>query len=519
MILHFWLRANVKKAFCRLLPLVVLASLADTALLFAVRQFMRILDGSLALSIRWWLCGTLSLVLLRWILAYRRGVAIEKTGRHLETGISIWFVRRVRTLSPKFFHDPESGNRLTVAYDSIRLVSSSAESAMQALQAILQLIIFLPVLFVLSPWLTAVVLLVALPIVSAIQKKLQAMKSSLDTEMAERGNLRVDVERAKSLFRNWSSRPELLHTIENLFREIRAVYQSGFAVGRRKVTLSQGMEAVSVLSVVVILSFCGWMILNERLGVEGLILYCSALFLCYKPVKECARLLPQMRQAKSALNSILELERAPRKKSPTFHEGSSLEFECVRFSYGEVSKPPVFENLSLSLFSTRPVLLQGPNGCGKSTFLKLFAGIEEPDAGKVLLPKSRRGIFFVSQEQILPPHGRIAKALARFEHHKEIQNLNRLLRGDFLLEKSGLSGGERAKVAMLWAAISEAGILLLDEPFAFIAQAEREAILKAFIDAVEARGKWLVMVSHEPVGALAERFETVNLPEILGGVS
>ena len=509
-----WLKRHLKKALFRLFPLVLCASVADAALLGAVRLFVEILGGKLELSLALWLAGTFLLVVLRWGFSYWRGVSVERMCRRLEAGLLLWFSRRLRTLSPKFFHGRENGERLAVAYDAVHVVGFGAESLMLALQAVLQLAIFLPVLFWISPGLTFAVLLVVLPIVSYVQRKLHGLRPSVEEEMTVRGKLRSEVDAARRFFREWSSREEVLQTVDRIRSDIRTVLASGERVGRRQVALSQGMESFSVLSVVLVLAFCGWMILDGRLDAEGLVLYCSALFLCYKPVKECARLLPQIRLAKSAHRALVELENEPRKRKAFLCDSAALEILGVDFSYGDVPGGKfVFRNLELELFPRKPVLLQGPNGCGKSTLMRLVAGLEEPDAGKILLPKAfaENGIFFVSQNLDLPDREPLRRRIETLRRDECLGEMMRLVSADRLLEKSGLSGGERAKVALLWALASPAKIVLLDEPFAFVAEREREPILKLFLECAALYGKWIFLTSHEPLREdLKARFEILD---------
>jgi len=517
-----WLRYSAKTALLRLLPLVLLSSLSDAALLTSIRHFMQILEKAVQTTLGEWIGVTLGLVFLRWGFSYLRGISVEKMSRHVEAGLLLWFARRLRTLSPRFYHAENSEERLMVAYDSVHTVSSSIESLMQTLQAVLQLLIFLPVLFVISPWLTLVVLLVVFPVIAYIQKKMHAMKPSVEIEMAKRGELRSEMELSKRFFRLWSSVEDLSQIVQGLFSKVRSVQNSGVSVGRRKVALAQGMESLSVFAVVLILGFCGWMILNGNLDAEGLILYCSALFLCYKPVKECSRLLPQMRLAKSAENVLLDLSRAPRKKSLPSHAAKTLELSQIEFSYSDdAGCAPVFCNLNLLLETERPVLLQGPNGCGKSTLFKLISGLEEPNKGSLYLPRhlALNGVFSVSQDLILPPRKFVSKKILDLQGEEDFAKLLTLVKGEKLLQKTGLSGGERAKVALLWAMVASAKIVLLDEPFAFIAQEEREPILAAFLNAAKSRGKWVMLASHEPISeSLAERFEILNFLILEGRV-
>ncbi len=509
-----WLKRNAKTALWRVFPLVLLASLADAALLFAVRLLMKILDGSAPVTLGVWLWGTVLLVVLRWAFSFFRGVSLEKAERRVEWGLSVWFSRRLRTLSPDFFHEKGADKRLMIAYDSIRTIGLGVETAMQAMQAVLQLAVFLPVLFVISFRLTLLVLVVVLPVISFVQKKMHAMKPSIEKEMAERGALRSAMEESKRFFRLWSSPEDLSQIVRSLFGKSQAVFESGMAVGKRSVALSQGMEALSVVSVVGVLTFCAWMILQGNLDGEGLILYCSALFLCYKPVKECSRLLPQMRLSKSALSAMLELEKVPRKGRLPLHDKESLEFSQVDFSYSkEPSISNVFNSLNVALDSRRPVLLKGPNGCGKSTFFKLVAGLEVPLSGNIRLPRkfASLGVFSVSQDLVLPPREFVRNRLGCLKGNAEFDALFQIVDGKRLFLQQGLSGGERAKVALLWALSSSSKLIVLDEPFAFVAQKERSQILEAFLRAADSCGKWVLMASHDPLPEFLEsRFEILD---------
>ena len=125
----------------------------------------------------------------------------------------------------------------------------------------------------------------------------------------------------------------------------------------------------------------------------------------------------------------------------------------------------------------------------------------------------------MSQDLILPPRKMIRPKILSLQGEPDFAKFFDLVKGEFLLQKKGLSGGERAKVALLWAVAAPAKIILLDEPFAFIAQEERNPILLALLDAAKACGKWVMLASHEPISKdLAERFEVLDFSTLKGRV-
>ena len=81
-----------------------------------------------------------------------------------------------------------------------------------------------------------------------------------------------------------------------------------------------------------------------------------------------------------------------------------------------------------------------------------------------------------------------------------------------IMAKDGMSGGERARVALAWALASDSPMVLLDEPFASVALVDREPLLTSFLDTVESLHKWVVLVSHDVLSQeLQQRFNVVEM--------
>ena len=502
MILQNWLRKSIWRALLRLFPIALLASLADAGLLYAVRFFVKIASGTSPLPLLYWSLGVFSLIFLRFGFLFWRGRVASGILCHIEAVLRAWFVRRLRALHPRYFHDPDCDGRLQAAYDATHVIPVSGEALVQTLQAVLQILIFFPVLFYLSLPLTLLLVFVVIPIVAFVQRRLHSMGPAVERRMAAEGNFRSELSSAEHLYRSWSGRSERSAVSRNLLSRVRDLFSLGLQVENRKVALSQAMETLSLVAMVAVLSFCGWMIGRGSLQPEGLVLYCSALFLCYKPVKECTRFAPQLRVAKSAWNLLLGLERYPSRPQRPAEVGAALALENLSFRYAGMDRD-VFKNKNGRIVPEehRHLLLYGPNGIGKSTLLRLAAHLEEPDSGRLTLPGnlSGNGIFLVSQEIYLPPLSLLRHALGPCRGSAEIECFMDAAGVDRLLFKEGYSGGEKSRLALAWALASPSKIVLLDEPLAFIARADRTPILSAFLDAADASGKWVLLASHEPL--------------------
>jgi iron(III) transport system ATP-binding protein len=109
---------------------------------------------------------------------------------------------------------------------------------------------------------------------------------------------------------------------------------------------------------------------------------------------------------------VVELSVASRIRTPA-SIAASLAFEDVRHSYGAVES---VRGVSLAIAPGEVVALVGHSGCGKTTLLRIAAGLEQPSSGRILLdgleisgpdvflPPERRGIGFMFQDYALFPH-------------------------------------------------------------------------------------------------------------------
>lgn len=526
------LKKSLTGGILKYLPVALLASAADAALLWGIRSFMDILKGEPVFSLWEWLVLMLVLSALRFFSLFWKLRLSERWVYGWWSYLMAWFLRSVRSLAPRNFHT-QSGERLVEsAYESTMVLQGNGGVFFQAVQAVLQLVVFLPVLFYISWPLTLFLFVVVVPLIAWMQKKLHRMGPAEEGLLTGRSEFRRDFYLARTLYRQWSSKGECRSMTQKLLRSIRNLRNASLDVAIRKGGLSLVTETVSVVAMVAVLAFCAMLISAGWMDGTGLVLYCSAVLLCYKPVKECARVIPQTRSVMSALDILEKFEKLPRKAADMWNssengaskvdDSSRLIVENGAFSY-EGAEASVFENLKLLWDASRPVLVRGKNGIGKSTLLRLLAGLEEWNRGCLCGPSAMRsGVFFVAQDLELPPRNLLVELLQKSRDAdlpNEVSAVDEFIRvsdAERLLTKNGLSGGERARVALVWALASESRLVLLDEPFASVALADREPLLSAFLDACNQLQKWVVVVSHDVLEeALESRFQVVEMEQFL----
>ena len=505
----------------RFLPVALLASAADAALLWGIRSFMEILQGEAVFSLVQWLVLMVVLTALRFAFFVWKLNISEKWLWGAGSLVMAWFLHTLRSLSPRVFHTPEGESKVETAYESTIVLQANGGVFFQAVQAVLQLVVFLPVLFYISWPLTLFLFVVVVPLVSLMQRSLHKMGPAEENILTERSDFRGSLYHARKIFRRWSSGYERKEVSNDLFSQVRNLRDDGLAVSLRKGVLSLITETVSVLAMVFVLAFCALLISKGWMDGTGLVLFCSAVLLCYKPVKECARVMPQARSAMSAIRILEKFEALPSKKSDSnsVKRTRSLDSDDLKIVHGDFSYEgafaTLFSNFSLCWSTKKPVLVRGRNGVGKSTLLRLIAGLEDWDYGEIAcaLP-FKNNVFFVAQDLELPSLYLLKKLLAK-TNSAAVVEFARAARVDKIIAKEGMSGGERARVALAWALASDCSVVLLDEPFASVALVDREPLLTAFLDTAELLHKWVVLVSHDVLSLnLEQRFNTVEIDHV-----
>ncbi len=197
----------------------------------------------------------------------------------------------------------------------------------------------------------------------------------------------------------------------------------------------------------------------------------------------------------------------------------SLEFECVRKGFGSVK---ALDEISFSIKKGEFFSLLGPSGCGKTTLLRLVAGFEKPDSGRILLdgqditnvPANQRPINTVFQSYALFPHltvwDNIAFGLRIAKHSKEyikkeVESMLALIQmEDHAYKKPDyISGGQKQRVAIARALVNRPRVLLLDEPLAALDLKLRQRMLLELDLIHDEVGITFLYVTHDQNEAMA----------------
>jgi NitT/TauT family transport system ATP-binding protein len=211
-------------------------------------------------------------------------------------------------------------------------------------------------------------------------------------------------------------------------------------------------------------------------------------------------------------------------------ERAAILFDGVskRFTRADGSELLAVENVSLALPSNSIVALLGPSGSGKTTLLNLAAGLIEADAGEVRIAGRNRAeadwsrVGYMFQDDRLLPWRNAANNIALALEAGPARAAERRVRSLAMLELVGLrefsdtyphelSGGMRSRVALGRSLVTEADILLMDEPFARL-DAQTRVNMHAQLLRLQANRKLAVLfVTHDADEAVALADEVVVL--------
>jgi NitT/TauT family transport system ATP-binding protein len=171
-----------------------------------------------------------------------------------------------------------------------------------------------------------------------------------------------------------------------------------------------------------------------------------------------------------------------------------IELNNVRMAYGDKL---VLDDLSLSFPASGMFAVLGPSGRGKTTLLRLIAGLETPQSGSVSVPKDARIAFCFQEDRLLPFKTVLQNVLLVCPDITAAKRwIERVgLAGEENSYPAALSGGMKRRAALARALAYDAPILLMDEPFRAL-DADMHAQMLALVREA-AEGRLLILVTHD----------------------
>ena len=192
----------------------------------------------------------------------------------------------------------------------------------------------------------------------------------------------------------------------------------------------------------------------------------------------------------------------------------------------------VLNGIDLSVEENQFVTLLGPSGCGKTTTLRIIAGFEKPDSGRVFfdgkditdMPANERPVNTVFQNYALFPHMNVGENIAfslRVKNKSEDEIKSRVQKALKLVNLKGyenrridqLSGGQQQRIAMARAIVNEPRVLLLDEPLGALDLKLRQEMEYELVRLKNELGITFIYITHDQEEALTMSDKVVVMNE------
>ncbi len=201
-----------------------------------------------------------------------------------------------------------------------------------------------------------------------------------------------------------------------------------------------------------------------------------------------------------------------------------IELKNITFQYDKNSK--VLKDFNLEVKKGEIVAIKGRSGKGKSTILRIIAGLEKPLSGEIIfdhevinhIPTYKRSVGYVFQNHALFPHLTVRKNIEfgiRDDSNKKqlVTEIAKKVEIEELLDRypHEISGGQRQRVAIARSVIKKPKVLLLDEPFTALDEELKDSIRKDIYKILNKFHITTILVTHDvnDAKALNARLEPI----------
>jgi HlyB family type I secretion system ABC transporter len=444
----------------------------------------------------------------------------------LDTAILDFLSRQLLSLPMSYFTSRRTGD-IQRRLDGARQVRQFAVgNGIGALLAIIQLAGALTLMTLYSPSLMFA-FLATTPLYAGLMyfsfKVLRPLFSSLEESQGKYSSHQIDaikgIEAVKAAAAEEVFRDAMLNEFLSVSKKI---FRSSFIV----MSYDSVLQTIGLLSTAIFLWVGANQVMNGRLSIGGFVAFSSLTAMAYGGILRTLGVWDNLQLATvllNRLNDIFEQEpeqgRDRSRLTPVHSLEGRIELRNVSFKYGGPEAPNILSNITLAIAPGRMVAFVGRSGCGKTTLIKLIAGLLEPIEGAILFDQVdlktlnyrdvRQHIGIVLQENHIfnetitrnisfgdaePDLGRVLAAAQTANAHDFIMRLP--LGYETKIGESGLSisGGQKQRIAIARAIYNNPPVLIFDEATSAL-DSESERAIQSNLGRITA-GRTTIVIAH-----------------------
>ncbi len=384
-------------------------------------------------------------------------------------------------------------------------------------------IIYIIALLSISPFLTAIVLImlplqiIAFGVVGPFIR--QRMQASFFAESRHQSRL---VEGLANIVTVKALASENVH-VDRFQQTLAESLRTGFRVSKLHIANGFVGSLLNNGSVILIIFFGSRLVLQNEITLGQLIAFHLLAEKVSGPIFSLSSVWEQwqgLKVARLRLGDLLNAEAETQAARPPLQAEGPLRLSLKGLSFGYLPDHPVLRDMTLEFEPSRPTLIIGDSGCGKSTLAKLLSGLYDPASGRVeangqnlaeLDPRSvRRAIAYLPQDASLfsgsvlenlllakpdASEQDIALALKASASDGFVSRLPKGIHSDVGEYGSHLSGGQRQRIALARSLLTNPSALILDEPTSAL-DAQSASVVVETLKRL-ARDKTLIVISHK----------------------
>ncbi len=444
----------------------------------------------------------------------------------LDTAILDFLSRRLLSLPMSYFTSRRTGD-IQRRLDGARQVRQFAVgSGIGALLALVQLVGAIILMTLYSP-LLMFAFLATTPLYGGLmyfsRKVLRPLFASVEESQGKYSSHQIDAIKGIEAVKAAAAESVFRDTMLNEFLSVsKKIFRSSFIV----MSYDSVLQSIGLLSTAIFLWVGAIQVMNGSLSVGGFVAFSSLTAMAYGGILRTLGVWDNLQFATvlmNRLNDIFEQEpeqgRDRSRLTPVHSLEGRIELRGVSFKYGGPESPDILKDITLDLAPGRMVAFVGRSGCGKTTLIKLIAGLFEPTEGTILFDRVdlktlnyrdvRRQIGMVLQENHIfnetiarnisfgdaePDLDRVLTAAQTASAHDFIMRLP--LGYETKIGESGLSlsGGQKQRVAIARAIYNNPPVLIFDEATSAL-DTESERAIQNNLSRLMA-GRTTIVIAH-----------------------